>query len=41
VTVREGELLVELAPAPALCKNCEQPLASGDFKFCPFCGGTV
>jgi pyruvate carboxylase len=41
VSVREGELLVELAPAPALCKKCEEPIGSGDFKFCPFCGVTI
>ena len=38
VSVREGELLVELATAPTLCKKCEQPVASADFKFCPNCG---
>ncbi len=38
VPVREGELIVELAPAPTLCKKCEQPVASADFKFCPYCG---
>lgn len=36
--VQEGELLVELAPAPDLCSSCGQPLASEDFKFCPYCG---
>ena len=41
VPVREGELLVELAPAPSLCKKCQEPIASGDYKFCPFCGETV
>lgn len=38
VPVKEGELLVELAPAPTLCGTCAQPLTSPDFKFCPFCG---
>ena len=38
VSVREGELLVELAPAPTLCNKCEQPVASSDYKFCPYCG---
>lgn len=38
VPVKEGELLVELAPAPTLCKKCENPVASSDFKFCPYCG---
>ncbi|MDR1242552.1 MAG: pyruvate carboxylase [Deltaproteobacteria bacterium] len=40
IPVREGELLVELAPVPVLCPNtqCGKPLTSGDFTFCPFCG---
>ncbi len=40
VPVREGELLVELAPAPRLCPNpsCQHPLADPDASFCPRCG---
>jgi len=38
VSVKEGELLVELAPAPTLCDSCSQPVVSKDFKFCPNCG---
>lgn len=38
VPVREGELLVELSPAPDTCLKCSQPMASLDFKFCPYCG---
>jgi pyruvate carboxylase len=38
VPVKEGELLVELAPAPTLCRKCALPLTSPDFKFCPSCG---
>jgi pyruvate carboxylase len=41
--VREGELIVELAPIPLRCPNsaCAKPLPSRDFAFCPFCGGQV
>jgi len=38
VSVKAGELLVELAPAPTLCATCSQPVVSNDFKFCPHCG---
>ncbi|MDR2825200.1 MAG: pyruvate carboxylase [Deltaproteobacteria bacterium] len=39
VSVREGELLIELAPVPVMCPNvkCGKPLPSGDFTYCPFC----
>lgn len=39
--VREGELIVELAPIPNRCANseCAKPLPSDDFAFCPHCGG--
>lgn len=38
--VREGELIVELAPIPLCCKNgeCGKPLPSDSFVFCPHCG---
>lgn len=38
--VREGELIVELAPIPNRCANpeCAKPLSSDDFAFCPHCG---
>lgn len=40
VPVREGELLVELAPAPRLCPNkaCHHPLTEPEAHFCPKCG---
>lgn len=40
VPVREGELIVELAPIPLCCKNeeCGKPLPSDSFAFCPYCG---
>lgn len=40
VPVREGELLVELAPAPRLCPNpaCHHPLTDPEAHFCPKCG---
>ncbi len=41
VPIKEGELIVELAPTPDFCPSCSEPLASDDFKFCPFCGAGV
>jgi len=41
VPIKEGELIVELAPVPDFCLSCSQPLASDNFKFCPFCGAGV
>jgi pyruvate carboxylase len=40
VPVREGELLIELGPVPAVCTNpsCGKPLPADTFAFCPFCG---
>lgn len=40
VTVREGELIVELGPVPRLCSNeaCGRPLPLDDIEFCPYCG---
>ncbi len=39
VPVKEGELLVELAPVPRLCPNelCHKPIQL-DMRFCPHCG---
>ncbi|MDL2316540.1 pyruvate carboxylase [Desulfovibrio sp. OttesenSCG-928-A18] len=41
--VREGELIVELAPVPLCCANpqCRKPLPSEGFSFCPHCGKKV
>jgi hypothetical protein len=38
--VREGELIVELAPVPLCCNNpkCGKPLPSDGFAYCPHCG---
>ena len=38
--VREGELIVELAPVPSCCCNpkCGKPLPVDNYAFCPFCG---
>ncbi|MDL2285240.1 pyruvate carboxylase [Desulfovibrio sp. OttesenSCG-928-F07] len=43
VPVREGELIVELAPVPVCCANpeCGKPLPGEEFSFCPFCGKTI
>ncbi len=40
VPVREGELIVELAPIPNICSNpeCAKALPSDNFAFCPYCG---
>ncbi len=38
VPVVEGELLVELGPAPVACPACGEPIAVEDCKFCPNCG---
>jgi len=40
VPVREGELIVELAPIPNSCSNpkCAKPLPTDSFAFCPYCG---
>lgn len=40
VSVREGELIVELAPIPRFCRNpdCKKAIAVDNAKFCPFCG---
>jgi pyruvate carboxylase len=41
VPVREGELIVELAPVPDFCKSCNEPLTNEQFQFCPYCGSPV
>jgi len=38
VPVKEGELLVELGPAPNICDTCHKPVAVEEFNYCPFCG---
>jgi pyruvate carboxylase len=40
VSVREGELIVELGPVPRLCANsaCGQAVNLDDAAFCPYCG---
>lgn len=38
VPVVEGELLVELGPAPSICQSCHKPVAIDDFLYCPYCG---
>ena len=41
--VREGELIIELAPCPTVCQNaeCGKPLPSSAINFCPWCGAKV
>lgn len=41
VPVKEGELLVQLIPAPRKCPTCTTPIAREDFRFCPCCGQKV
>ena len=40
VPVKEGDLLIELAPIPRRCSNkaCQKPLSMEGMAFCPFCG---
>lgn len=38
VTVRGGELIVELGPVPKCCATCSAPLASDTAAFCSSCG---
>ncbi|MBS3758503.1 MAG: pyruvate carboxylase [Desulfobacterales bacterium] len=38
VPVTEGELLVELGPAPNICSHCHKPIAVEEFNYCPYCG---
>ncbi|MBO6003188.1 MAG: pyruvate carboxylase, partial [Mailhella sp.] len=41
--VREGELIIELAPCPTVCQNaeCGKPLPSSAINYCPWCGAKV
>ena len=43
VSVREGELIVELAAVPRVCPNeaCGQPIPLENTAFCPYCGTRV
>ena len=43
VSVREGELIVELGPVPRVCGNeaCGQPIPMDNIAFCPHCGARV
>ena len=43
VSVREGELIVELGPVPRVCGNeaCGQPIPMDNIAFCPYCGVRV
>ncbi len=43
VSVREGELIVELGPVPTVCANeaCGRPLPLENIVFCPYCGEPI
>ncbi|MDR3362333.1 MAG: pyruvate carboxylase [Desulfovibrio sp.] len=43
VSVREGELIVELGPVPRVCSNeaCSHPIPMENIVFCPYCGSRV
>jgi pyruvate carboxylase len=38
VPVRAGDLIVELAPTPLLCRHCQKSLPAEGLNFCPHCG---
>ncbi|MDR1856451.1 MAG: pyruvate carboxylase [Desulfovibrio sp.] len=40
VSVKEGELIVELGPVPKMCHNasCGRHIALDDIDYCPYCG---
>lgn len=40
VSVREGELIVELGPVPRVCHNeaCGRPITIEGIEYCPYCG---
>jgi pyruvate carboxylase len=38
IPVREGELLVVLAPIPKRCGRCQAPIKNEAFNYCPTCG---
>lgn len=38
VPITEGELIIELSPAPNICVSCGEPLSHDNYLFCPFCG---
>ncbi|MDR1546098.1 MAG: pyruvate carboxylase [Deltaproteobacteria bacterium] len=39
--VRAGEIIVELAPAPTLCRSCGKAQPAEDLSFCPYCGRSL
>ena len=41
VPVVEGELLVELGPAPTTCSKCDTAIALDECRFCPNCGHKI
>ncbi len=41
VSVREGELLIELAPVPRRCDACKTPVPREQARFCPECGAAL
>jgi len=43
ISVREGELIVEMGPVPRLCSNeaCAQPILMEGTTYCPHCGVRV
>ena len=41
VTVRSGELIVELGPVTNSCKYCARPMNIENANFCPFCGNKL
>ncbi|MFP4687646.1 MAG: pyruvate carboxylase, partial [bacterium] len=41
VPVKEGELLVELAPVPKTCGNCDYHITDKEYDYCPSCGSKL
>ncbi len=41
VSVKGGELLVELEPIPLICESCGQPVPHDHCAFCPGCGAKL
>jgi len=41
VPVKEGELIVELAPLTGVCEGCGEPVAGEEYKYCPHCGNKM
>ncbi len=41
IPVKEGELIVELAPVPETCGNCDYHITDKEYDYCPSCGNKL